>query len=456
MMLKKTMTLAVLVVLLFSCGTTEKSERPAPPLPEGQLQGISDALLSGDPDKAIKAHEAAYKNAPQDASTKILHARLLVLSQRLDEAKKEIAAVLAIDPKNADALYAQALVTGMEGDKKAEKDLLEKTIAAKEPPAEAYAALGTRYLEDKNYDKAQDLFNQAQSRDKQNLVAAIGLGNVNFKQKKFEEARKYFDQAIAIQPDYPFTYSDRALVKRQLGDLDGALQDLDAAIALEPDYSYNYFDRGRIFMDRNKWDEAIAQFTIAIEKEPDMFAAFVLRAGLYDEMNKIDQALTDYETVLKLRPDYYFAYSQAGTLYLIKNQPAKAFALYAQAFTYDKNTQEFALLAALSLKKAGQKKEAVEYLNKNLSQFTRPSWQYDLAQFYLAPEADNNLAVTNASRETNKVKRAQMLFYLAEQYLLLDKKNLARTYFTEMAGVEKKGMIEKRLAQIELGRLAAQ
>ena len=113
-MLQKIMAFAVCLAALFSsCGTGESGTLPTPPLPEAQLQGISQALLMGDPEKAIEAHERAFKNAPQDASTHILHARLLLLSQRVDEAKKEIDAVLANDPLNPDALYARSLVAAL-------------------------------------------------------------------------------------------------------------------------------------------------------------------------------------------------------------------------------------------------------------------------------------------------------------------------------------------------------
>ena len=46
---------------------------------------------------------------------------------------------------------------------------------------------------------------------------------VRLAQKKLNEASALVDRAIAIAPEYPFTYSDRALVKRQLGDSAGAL-----------------------------------------------------------------------------------------------------------------------------------------------------------------------------------------------------------------------------------------
>ncbi len=455
-MMPKFLAFAVcLAALTTGCGTGKSATLPTPPVPEAELQGISQALLMGDPEKAVEAHERAFKNAPQDASTRILHARLLILAQRVPEAKKELDAVLAKDPLNPDALYARSLVAALEGDKKGQKNLLEKAIAAKQPPADAFSSLGSLALDDRNYDKARAYFTRAREIDGQNLVAAIGLGNVNFKRLQFKEAEKYFNQAVAIAPDYPFSYSDRALVKRHLGDLDGALADLDTAVKLEPDYSYNYFDRGRIYLDKGRWREAIAQFTLAIQKEPDMFAAFVMRGGLYDSLNRLDEALSDYETVLKLRPDYYFAYSLAGTIDFMKDRPAQAFDMFSAAFSYQEKIPEYALLAALALKKDGREKEAGEYLKRAVAKFPRDGWQYDVARFYLSPESDNNLAVIDADHERNKVERARILFYLAEQYLLLDKKTLARTYFSEAAGVERKGLIEKRLAQFELDRLNA-
>lgn len=186
-----------------------------------------------------------------------------------------------------------------------------------------------------------------------------------------------------------------------------------------------------------------------------MFAAFVIRGGLYDSLNKLDEALSDYETMLKLRPDYYFAYSLAGAIDLMKDRPEKAFDMFVNAFSHEKNLPEYSLLAALSLKKAGQKKEAADYLVKNADAFPRDGWQFAVAQFYIAPESGSDLAASAADHEKNKSVRAQILYYLAEEYLLLDKPSLARTYFSEAAGVERKGMIEKRLAQFELDRLNA-
>ena len=168
----------------------------------------------------------------------------------------------------------------------------------------------------------------------------------------------------------------------------------------------------------------------------------------------MDQAISDYENVLRLRNNYYFAYASLGALYWIKDQPDKAAGMFIKAFAADKRGREYALLAALALKKAGRAEEAVTYLREQLSALPRGEWQYDMAQFIVAPERDYT-AVNDANREKKKTLRGQILFYLAEQYLILEKKTLARTYFSEAAAIDQKGVIEKKLARYELNRLAA-
>jgi tetratricopeptide (TPR) repeat protein len=444
---------AIVVLSFLGCATEDRIERSLPDLPEARLESISSALLMGDADKAIKAHEKAFKDAPQTTTTQVLHARLLILAARVDEAKVELELVLAKEPDNTDALFAKSLIEGLSGDKKSQKEILERVLILNPAHLEALTTLGSLYLDDKFYDKAKELFLKVTEKDGNNLVALLGLGNIDFKQKDFNEAKNYFDIAIQAEPEYPFSYSDRAQVRHRLGDLEAALSDLDMAVKLEPDYPYNYYDRGRIFMECGKSDEAILQFDKAIEKDPEMFIAYVIRAGLYDDAGKTDQAISDYRTVIKLHYDYFCAYPELGTLYLLKNEYGKAFTMFDTASIYDKENYAYVLLAVLALKKADKNAEALKYLNDKLPEIPRQTWCFAVAQFYLDTSFDYN-AVQAAKQEKNKIIRAQILFYIAEQYLLLNKKPLAQTYLYECAGVQRKGLIEKRLAQCELNRLS--
>ncbi|MGA2598803.1 MAG: tetratricopeptide repeat protein, partial [Bryobacteraceae bacterium] len=46
-----------------------------------------------------------------------------------------------------------------------------------------------------------------------------------------------------LKPDYPLPFSNRGLVRRANGDLEGALQDYDAAIRIKPSNGQAFYNR---------------------------------------------------------------------------------------------------------------------------------------------------------------------------------------------------------------------
>jgi len=441
--------LAVVFSLGVGClsagGTRVRSEG----IPDEHLASISDALVMGNPEEAIRAYEQSFKAAPETPATKILYARLLILSLRLDEAEKVVNEVMAKEPGNVDALFARSLIFSARGERGKQKDVLGKLLAVDPNHSEALAALGAILLAENNLAEAKIKFERAAQLDPENLAAVTGLGTVLYRERNFKEAGRWFDKAVALAPDYPFAYSDRALVKRRLGDLNGALADLQIAIGLEPDYPYNYYDRGRLLMDLGKLEEAIREFSVAVKLDPDLFIAFVMRAGLYDDLNKIDAAIADYEQVIALNKDYFYAYASLGTLYFMKDRFTEAATMFTTAFRFQPDQSEYGLLATLALKKAGKTEQAVTYLNSILPYFEKKSWEYATAQFFLTPAAEFN-TVSAVNREKNRALRGRMSFYVGEQYLLLGKKAEGRTFLNEAASIPNERLIERRLAAHEL------
>lgn len=445
----------IFVSLFLGCANSTVSIEKRGEISDERLDTISKYVALGENDKAIEAYEEAARSAPETAATRILHVRLLILASLLDEAMAEIDEVLRDEPQNADALYAKSLIFSMLGDKKNQEVLLERVVLLSPDHSEALASLGALYFDEKKYPRAKELFLKAVLYDDENLTAILGLGNVFYKEKKWQDAKAYFDRALVVAPSYSFAYSDRALVKRAMGDLAGALEDLNQAVRLEPDYSYNYYDRGRIFLDQGKLNDALREFTMAIDLDPELFAAYVMRAGVYDDLGNTDAAIDDYEAVLNLRKDYFYAYSLLGTLYMMREQYQKAYPMFDKALTYEPAVFEYALLAALALKKGGKNDDAVNYLNKKKPLIPKDRWQYEVALFYITPSADFG-AVSAASREKNTVLRGRILYYLGAQFALLNKIATAKTYLSETARIDRSGLIEKRLAQSELQKLGGE
>ena len=93
-----------------------------------------------------------------------------------------------------------------------------------------------------------------------------------------------FDRAIALIPDDPVAYHNRAISKDGMGDYAGAIADFDRAIALAPDYADAYHNRGVTKSEQGDYAGAIADYGRVIALDPDNLAVYddleVAKSGL--------------------------------------------------------------------------------------------------------------------------------------------------------------------------------
>jgi tetratricopeptide (TPR) repeat protein len=85
--------------------------------------------------------------------------------------------------------------------------------------------------------------------------------------RDFEQAKKYFSQAIAVDPTYPRAYYGLGLIAYARGDTADAESRFLDAVRLDsmPEAIYML---GILYFDTNKYDEAETWFNKYLEKEP--------------------------------------------------------------------------------------------------------------------------------------------------------------------------------------------
>lgn len=177
----------------------------------------------------------------------------------------------------------------------------------------AYLNRGSVYRKLVDYELAQADFNtairlqerqQEKNRDtyKASPVPYNSLGELNLELKKYNDAIKSFDSAIAIDPRYAEAYNNRGLARHALGQSQSGRSDLDEAIRLDPNSAVYPFNRGVIYLDLESYSEAIRDFTRAIERKPDYSEAYRHRAMAYQLDGKLDLALKDIDDALKITP----------------------------------------------------------------------------------------------------------------------------------------------------------
>ena len=409
---------------------------------------ITLSVQAGDPEGAIAAYEEAEMENPEDLGTRVLLANLYLIAGAVGEADSLLREVFDKEPDNTEALFLSSLVAAAIGDRSRQMTILRDLLAIDPLNPRALASYGELQLQDREYDAAANSF-MAALEEEENLVARMGLANVYLRQEEYEAAEAELSVVIDSEPNYPFSYSDRARARAMQRELGGAAADLSMAIELDPDYQWHYIDRGRVNLERGQFEAAEADFSAAIELDDTQFITYILRGRARDALGRYPDSLADYETGLEMRPDYYPAYASVATLLYVAGRYAEAASYYQEAFGADQRRLDFILMAALALKWGGRTEAAESWLTENLSHLPRETVFYSMARYYLLPTNDGYV-LAEIGEEQNATVRGQMYFYLGAQLVLFDRHATAQAALLEAESSLPPGFLERRLVTLHL------
>ncbi len=136
------------------------------------------------------------------------------------------------------------------------------------------------------------------------LQAKLEEGFALFRQGKFAEAERCYDQVLQLQPRNFDALHFLGLLFIQTNQVHRGVDLIKKAIAIEPGFPPAHVNLGNALRTMKRPKDAAASYDRAIALKPDYAAAYGNRGNALTDLKRFKEALASYDKAIALNPDY--------------------------------------------------------------------------------------------------------------------------------------------------------
>lgn len=185
------------------------------------------------------------------------------------------------------------------------------------------------------------------------------LGSYYQKNNELELAKKHFDIAITLQPDFANARINRCDYYRVVNKIDSALMDGNFAVKLEPDNKSAHQNRGIAYAIAGKLDSAMYDFRFVISVDPKNARTLNNIGNLYMIEGKPDSALAAYNKALAADPQFLDVLNNRGKAWVYVRRYDLAITDLTKAIEVSPNNQNNYYYRMYAYFKTGKTDEAL-------------------------------------------------------------------------------------------------
>jgi tetratricopeptide (TPR) repeat protein len=280
---------------------------------------------------AAKERQAVASPYAIEATTKV--------SSDLSRREFDLRAALGTEPNSPAVAYALALVLREEGKTRESLDMYTRAAALRKPTAEELRSAALDYVLLHDYEDAIHWLEIALQTDPKNIDVLYSLGRCYYTKNRYVEARKLYQQVLAIQPHHLKAEENLGLVYDATNEADKAEAALrTAANWADPNGKdeWPYLDLGGFLLDHDRADEAIEPLRTAARIAPNSATCHERLGRALLATKVVPEGLTELELATKLEPGNPRTHYELGRAFRQAGQIEKAqqeFAISQKLYT---------------------------------------------------------------------------------------------------------------------------
>ena len=100
------------------------------------------------------------------------------------------------------------------------------------------------------------------TREKKDTELFFIQGNLAYKKGNYEEAIKFYSEAIDKTPKFADAYNNRGKVKFEMGNIEGSIQDFEKAVTIDDKFYMAKFNLAEVYSNTNQLEESLTLLNI--------------------------------------------------------------------------------------------------------------------------------------------------------------------------------------------------
>jgi tetratricopeptide (TPR) repeat protein len=152
-------------------------------------------------------------------------------------------------------------------------------------------------------DAAELVYSGILQADPQSSEALAGMGQVLLLRSLPDQAKDYFDRAIAANPDNTSAYVGLATAYNSMGMMDEAIASFESALAQNPQNLQARYALGLLYVQAENFEKAIPHIEAVLEASPDFTNLRLKLVSAYSEVGRNSDAADNAIIVLAAQPD---------------------------------------------------------------------------------------------------------------------------------------------------------
>jgi tetratricopeptide (TPR) repeat protein len=298
-------------------------------------------FATGDIDKALAEYALLYQAHQKDIRVKKNYVQLLILRNRLDEARKLDDEILKANPNDEDALICRGQIQFRDGHPNDAAETLQTVIKNDPDNSVAHYHFGLALNELGSQQRAESEWQNAARLRPELVEAQLALADAALRRGDASALEQHATKIIGLQPFSPDGYALRAVSYIQRKQFVPAEQDVRKATEVAPKNPIGYIQMANLKLAQLQLRDAELSFQQALDRDPSSQDALAGLINVYLAEKQPDKAVATANTQIAKVPNSSPFYDLLGTvLFNNERDSNKALAAFKKSVELDKRNAD--------------------------------------------------------------------------------------------------------------------